>query len=204
MSSNLSIRVSEMQRFFKKASKAPIASSSGSNNSREVNSAELIPPSDPALRQPILNYNPNERDRIRRIYLTNGPCQPCNHEFPQTYVGGAMRRFNPAWFTQYSTWLEYSIDQDAAFCLCCYLFRPENLGSGGNTNSVGEGFRNWKNAKTSFVDHVGDSKSWHNQSVRQCSNLMNQRQSIQAVVERQSVRQEMNYRIQLAATVFKF
>jgi hypothetical protein len=96
--------------------------------------------------------------------------------------------------------LEYSISKGAVFCLPCYLFRSENLGSGGRTNFVGEGFRNWKKAKPSFEEHVGASNSRHNEAKKKCVVLMNQRQNIQAVVERQSVRQGMEYRIQLNAT----
>jgi len=51
-----------------------------------------------------------------------------------------LRRFNPAWFGAYPTWLEYSIAKDAAFCLYCYLFKSK----GGIDLFVGEGFSNWK------------------------------------------------------------
>ena len=113
-----------------------------------------------------------------------------------------MRRFNKDWFKpdQYGSWLEYSIDKDAAFCLCCYLFRPENLGSGGRTNFVGEGYRNWKNKKR-FDEHVGDTNSWHNQAWRKSLDLLNQRQCIQTVFEKQTARQKMDYRVQLNASV---
>jgi hypothetical protein len=93
----------KMQRFFKKALKPHVDSSSSSNPSHEVNSVEQDPPSDPALRPPIFHYNPNECDRIHRYYLTNGPCQPYNCDFPQNDFSGAMRRFNTAWFDKYKT-----------------------------------------------------------------------------------------------------
>ncbi|XP_078178591.1 uncharacterized protein LOC144572793 [Carex rostrata] len=111
-----------------------------------------------------------------------------------------MRRFNKDWFNQYNTWLEYSVEKDAAFCLCYYLFRPNYVGSGGRTVFVGEGYRNWK-SKKGFDEHVGDSNSLHNQAYRMCMNLMNQNQSIQTVLDRHSVKEDMNYRIQLNATV---
>jgi Domain of unknown function (DUF4371) len=98
--------------------------------------------------------------------------------------------------------LEYSIAKDAAFCLCCYLFRLENVGSGGRTSFVGESYRCWK-LKKSFDDHVGDSNSLHKEAYRRCMNLMNQRQNIHTVIERQSVKDGVNYRIQLAATIDK-
>jgi Domain of unknown function (DUF4371) len=96
--------------------------------------------------------------------------------------------------------LEYSIAKDAAFCLCCYLFRLENVGSGGRTSFVGEDYRCWK-LKKSFDDHVGDSNSLHKEAYKRCMNLMNQRQNIHTVIERQSVKDGVNYRIQLAATI---
>jgi Domain of unknown function (DUF4371) len=196
-----SIDFVKMQRFFKKALKSHVDSSSSSNHSHEVSTDEN-PPSDPALRPPISHYNPNERDRIRRYYLTNGPCQPYNCDFPQSeFTSGLMRRFNTIWFDKYKTWLEYSVSKDAVFCLPCYLFRPEILGSGGRTNFVGEGFRNWKKSTTSFEEHIGASNSRHNEAERKCAALMNERQNIQAMIERQSVRQGMEYRIQLNATV---
>ena len=123
-------RVKEMDKFYQRVSKRPFDSSSSSNSINEVISDEQDPPSDPAQRKPILDYNPNERDRIRRYYLIegHGPCQPHNHVFPQRNIGGTMRRFNPSWFGLHKIWLEYSIESDAVFCLCCYLFRSENLG----------------------------------------------------------------------------
>jgi hypothetical protein len=125
-----------MQRFFKKAPKLYVDSSSSFNPSHEVSSAEQDPPSDPALRPLISHYNPNECNRVRRYYLTTGLCQPYNCDFPQNNFSGVMRRFNTDWFDKYKTWLEYSISKDAVFCLPCYLFRPENLASGGRTNFV--------------------------------------------------------------------
>ncbi|KAL6573705.1 hypothetical protein OROHE_002164 [Orobanche hederae] len=85
----------------------------------EINLPDL--PTDPGLRIRILDYNPNIRDEVRRAYLLKGPCQPRSHDFPYTAFGQRSRRFNPAWFDEFSTWLEYSISKNAAYCLCCYL-----------------------------------------------------------------------------------
>ena len=79
-----------MDKYYKRTSKSPI--DSPSQESHEVDIVEQEPPSDPALRPPISQYNPNERDRIRRFYLVKGPCQPNNHDFPQRDIGGTMRR----------------------------------------------------------------------------------------------------------------
>ena len=52
---------------------------------------------------------------LRRYYLPKKkkkeqPCQPHEHDFPQTKIGGLMHRFNPKWFKEYGSWLEYSIE----------------------------------------------------------------------------------------------
>ncbi|XP_078181492.1 uncharacterized protein LOC144575272 [Carex rostrata] len=233
-----------MERFYKKESKVPVASSSqgsrqvgsslgpnrsnevegsqqigsslGPNRSNEVEGSQQIgssfdpnrsnevegsqPPYDPAKRKPISHYPPNEQDSVRRYYLGKGPCQPKNHNFPKRDISGCLRRFNNSWFNQYKNWLEYSIDKDAAFCLCCYLFRSENLGSGGGTNFVGDGYRNWK-CKKGFDDHIGDVNSGHNQAQRKCVDLMSERRSIKTCIEKASVSDQMDYRVQLNASV---
>ncbi|XP_021745244.1 uncharacterized protein LOC110711171 [Chenopodium quinoa] len=77
-------------------------------------------PHDPGKRIPIMEYPPNDRDAVRRGYITKKRCDPRTHNFPQRKVGG-MRRFNVTWFDKYE-WLEYSVEKDAAFCFVCYLF----------------------------------------------------------------------------------
>ncbi|KAG5574794.1 hypothetical protein H5410_054928 [Solanum commersonii] len=79
---------------------------------------------DPGIRKPIAEYNSNIRDDIRRYYILKKPCQPKDHKFPKTKFGKKMRQFFPDWFNG-RKWLEYSITKDAAFCLCCYLFKNE-------------------------------------------------------------------------------
>ncbi|RID75656.1 hypothetical protein BRARA_B02690 [Brassica rapa] len=79
-------------------------------------------------------------------------------------ISGAMRRFNHAWFDQYKNWLEYSIKKDAAYCLCCYLFRDSN-GKGGKTDAwTNEGFSSW-NKFSRLAEHVGKVNSFHNNAV---------------------------------------
>ena len=81
-------------------------------NRVEVNLADL--PSDLGMWIRILDYNTNIRYEVRRSYLLKGPCQPRNHEFPYTLFGSKQRRFIPAWFDEYPSWLEYSVNQNAA------------------------------------------------------------------------------------------
>ena len=107
-------------------------------------------PTDPELRIRILDYNPNIRDQVRRTYLQKGPCQPKKHNFPSKKFRELSQRFNLAWFTDYDNWLEYSIAKDAAFCLCCYLFKPYIREQADIDSLVSEGFSNWKKKKIQY------------------------------------------------------
>jgi hypothetical protein len=98
-------------------------------------SASLPPPDmnweeeiqfDPGKRKSIEQYRPNQKDLVRRKYLDNGPCQPRTADFPFKMIAGKNRRFNPAWFDEYGSWIEYSESQDKAYCFCCFLFRGRN------------------------------------------------------------------------------
>ncbi|RID44592.1 hypothetical protein BRARA_I01376 [Brassica rapa] len=97
-------------------------------------------PSDPGERKDIMEYLSHQRDEVRRKYLTKVPCQPYGHTFKQILKSGSLRRFNPAWFDQYGSWLEYSMSKERAFCLCCYLFKDEIRMQGGSDAFVKEGF----------------------------------------------------------------
>ena len=78
---------------------------------------------DPNDRKSIDEYHVNQRDEIRRAYLINRPFQPKNHNFKVRDIGCKPRRFVASWFDDYKYWLEYSVKEEAAFCLCCYLFK---------------------------------------------------------------------------------
>ncbi|XP_075111354.1 uncharacterized protein LOC107816308 [Nicotiana tabacum] len=60
---------------------------------------------------------------------------------------------------QHSKWLEYSISKDAAYCLCCYLFKNEHE-SHGNTGDAftKNGFKAWNKAIERFKAHVGEKE----------------------------------------------
>jgi len=53
-------------------------------------------PTDHCLRKKIYDYHPSDRDNIWKAYLQEGPCQPFEHNFPQTQFGKISRRFNPS------------------------------------------------------------------------------------------------------------
>ena len=133
---------------------------------------------DPGKRLPIMSIakSAQEREKIRRIYLTNGPCQPKLDNFSQFLIGVKMRRFNIQWYNEFGTWLEYSESKDAIFCLHCYLFSCEHGdGRGGRDSFMGEGFSNWKEKQRLFK-HVGKVGSIHNLCFSTAKDLMNQNQ----------------------------
>ena len=45
--------------------------------------------------------------------------------FHKKKIENIYRRFVSSWFKEYGNWLEYNVTKDAAFCLCCYLYRPD-------------------------------------------------------------------------------
>ncbi|XP_077219112.1 uncharacterized protein LOC143853280 [Tasmannia lanceolata] len=139
------------------------------------------PPVDPRLRRPIIDYHHNDRAKVRMIYLGMGPIQPRNHDFPQIMEGKENRRFNQNWFDDYPTWLEYSIAKDAAYCLCCYLFKSDSKEHVGSCDAfVVKGFSNWKKVER-FEKHIGGHNSAHNQALSKCEALRNQEQHIEAL-----------------------
>lgn len=99
-------------------------------------------PSDPSLRNRISDFDPNDQDIVRRAYLQKGPCQPSLLVFPQTIIGEKARRFNPNWFSQFGSWLEYSVKEDSVFCLKCYLFRPESVNRNMSEVFITGGYKN--------------------------------------------------------------
>ena len=93
------------------------------------------------------------------------PVQP-SRQFPSTLVGTKKRSFNPDWFKTYS-WLEYSVERDAAFCFPCRHF---SIRSGRAEDTfTKEGFRDWKHATgkegilrghASCLTHIQAVSSW--------------------------------------------
>ncbi|KAL5855458.1 hypothetical protein ACOSQ4_005260 [Xanthoceras sorbifolium] len=94
---------------------------------------------DPGKRIPIWQYPINKQDEVRRVYIDMGPCQPI-FDYPLSESGNQNRRFQRSWFTKFS-WLEYSIENDRAYCFPCYLFYSST--SQYRTFTI-EGFNNWK------------------------------------------------------------
>ncbi|GJW75930.1 hypothetical protein Tco_0135300 [Tanacetum coccineum] len=99
--------------------KTPSNAESSKRSREEINLDDL--PADPMERKRISNYNPNDREKVRRAYLLRGPYQPTGHKFPSKVIGRKKRKFIVKWFTLYKPWLEYSVKGDATYCLYCYL-----------------------------------------------------------------------------------
>ncbi|ESQ50540.1 hypothetical protein EUTSA_v10023173mg [Eutrema salsugineum] len=157
-------------------------------------------PYDPAKRKNIQDYHPDQRDEVRRKYLTRRPCQPCGHTFKQKSIRNALRRFNPHWFDQYPDWLEYSMAEEKAFCLFCYLFRVQVGKQSGCDAFVSTGFASWNKAD-SFSKHVGDHTSFHSNVKNKCEDLMRQGQSIRHALHKQNDTMKDEYRIRLSASI---
>ncbi|CAN6708544.1 unnamed protein product [Malus baccata var. baccata] len=192
-----------MERFFKKISVPPSPVIEKNDDTRGQDSTEFILsnlPSDPGKRIRILDYNPNIRDQVRRAYVLAGPQQPKTHNFPYKKYGDTQRRFNPAWFDDFPTWLEYSVEKDAAFCLCCYLFKPNIGEQAGGDFFVGEGFSNWKK-KERLLTHIGGVNSAHNQAWSNFEALRSQKQHIQSFFSKTHDEARIQYRARLNASI---
>ncbi|XP_039003134.1 zinc finger MYM-type protein 1 [Hibiscus syriacus] len=113
-----------------------------------INMNDLL--SDPADRPKITSYHPNQKDEIRRAYWIKGPCQPRGHTFPSKKIGPKLRCFIVEWFDEFD-WLEYSIKEDKAYCLCCYLFGDIVGQQGGIDAFVTEGFSTWSKKKSLYA-----------------------------------------------------
>ncbi|PIA62155.1 hypothetical protein AQUCO_00200274v1 [Aquilegia coerulea] len=155
---------------------------------------------DPGLRKQIKDYHPNERDLIRRAYLLQGLCQPKNHKFPQKLMGKYNRKFKKKWFGRFGSWLEYSIEKDAAFCLYCFLFRLDRRNQGGGKSFVEKRFDNWEKIHK-LQKQVGGVNSAHNRAYMMAQNLLIQDQHIETVISRQSDQARSEYRVNLIGVI---
>ncbi|XP_047949280.1 zinc finger MYM-type protein 1-like [Salvia hispanica] len=164
----------------------------------EVNPENIV--SDPGLRSPIASYDVQIRDRIRREYVSKGPCQPKGHVFRKTSYGKEKRSFQAKWFEKH-IWLEYSVEKEAAFCFWCYLFKPINANRFGDDVFVSTGFKNWKKALAIFREHEGSANSTHDQARILFEGFKNQRQSVDYNLRKYDKEDEVNYRIRLTASL---
>jgi Domain of unknown function (DUF4371) len=137
---------------------------------------------------------------VRRAYLNKGPTQPWHHNFTQRDIGGKTRRFNPDWFNEFGSWLEYSEEEEAAFCLYYFLFKLEVRQQVGGDSFVTTSFKGW-NKKDRLYTLIGDVNSSHNQDVKMGEALKNQRQAIATIFNKKSEQSMKDYRIRLTASL---
>jgi hypothetical protein len=139
----------------------------------EWNSNHIEP--DPGIRIPIDKFHPNIRDEVRLAYVARGPTRPVGHIYPRDHFD---RTFCEAWYTKH-TWLEYSVEKNAAYCFYCFLFRKDPVDEKfGHTTFTKDGFTTWKNAYRAFPLHVGGANSIHNQARTAYEDYKNQRSSV--------------------------
>ncbi|KAM3307982.1 hypothetical protein P3S67_009726 [Capsicum chacoense] len=115
-----------MENFFKKVNYSQSSSSNVNvNRSCLITNLDLGSlKADTGERRPISDYDPRIRDEVRIFYIEKGPCQPILKPYPSSEIGGRMCQFASSWFKGlHSTWLEYSVEKDVDYCLCCYLFK---------------------------------------------------------------------------------
>ena len=158
-----------MEKYFKR--KAPELDS---RSLQDINWEEEIK-YDPGLRKQIDSYHPNQREKVRRKYLENGPCQPRTCNFPVSYIGDKPRRFIPEWFDEFGSWLEYSESKGRAYCFYCFLFREKK--DAGYEAFVVNGWNGY-HRKDRLRLHVGDVGGLHFVAMKKCDDLLRREQHI--------------------------
>ncbi|KAL5783397.1 hypothetical protein ACOSP7_008426 [Xanthoceras sorbifolium] len=157
---------------------------------------------DPGKCIPIWQYPINKQDEVRRVYIDMGPCQPI-FDYPLSESGNQNRRFQRSWFTKFS-WLEYSIENDRAYCFPCYLF--DSSTSQYRTFTI-EGFNNWKRVNCGdncpLKKHEGgdDHRSLHNTAIQQWANLKDPSLHIDKRINKQSSQAVMQNRLLLKTSI---
>ncbi|KAL4610519.1 hypothetical protein ACB092_08G056000 [Castanea dentata] len=159
---------------------------------QKVDMSSLQLKRDPGLRRQIYTYHVDQRDEIRRRYITLGPYQP---RFKKIFKSEKGRSFQGSWYEDdcFKPWVEYSPKKDAAFCLLCFLFHKPTGHDGQNAFTV-NGFKNWKKVRN------GESCSF-NLPYKACQDLMNQSQHIDRIVGNFTSEQIVNNRVRLKASI---
>jgi hypothetical protein len=110
-------------------------------------------------------------------------------------VGGKKRDFNPKWFDEFGSWLEYSIEKDAAYCLYYFLFSSQVEGQQRDSEAfVNIGWNGWNKGSARLLAHVDGSNSIHMRNEMKGKALMNERQAIATYFQRQFKKSVKEYR----------
>jgi hypothetical protein len=129
-----------------------------------------------------------ERKLEDTIYK-KGLSQPKTVDFKQVKMSGLMHKFNPSWFKEFESWLEYSEHDGGAYFLYCYLFNESKKGV---DTFITEGFKSW-NKKDRLLRHIGGPNSFHNQAIKKCDALQNKKLSIQNLLRKQTEQSKRDY-----------
>ncbi|KAG2620807.1 hypothetical protein PVAP13_3NG200304 [Panicum virgatum] len=157
-----------MERYFKRKASCPAED--------EINWDEKIQ-YDPGLRKEIDSYHPNLREKVRRKYLENGPCQPRGINFPLLNIGekDKQRRFMREWFDEFGPWLEYSEKTQRVYCFYCFLFREKK--DAGYDVFVVNGWNGF-HRKERLRSHMGEVGGLHYNAMKKCDDLLHRKQHI--------------------------
>ncbi|XP_048566553.1 zinc finger MYM-type protein 1-like [Triticum urartu] len=153
---------------------------------------------DPSKRLPISSYHANDQDRVRRRYIDLGACQPKDHKFEIRDFSGHPRRFCPTWFKDYK-WLEYSVQEEAAFCFVCYLFKDKTKSPGGDA-FVNGGFNNW-NLKARLKRHIGAVSSAHAEAQEKYDMFTTPTTSIRESIASNTTQYKVLYKLRVTWTL---
>ena len=156
-------------------------------------------PKDPADRQKITSYKSNIRDDVRRAYLLQGPCQIRLQSFPTKSIASRDRRFVASWYDEFN-WLEYSVKEDKAYCLYCYVCGDLMEQRGGRDAFVSQGFNTWSK-KDAFRIHMGNVDSFHNKAKEKCELLMREKQAINVIMRKQTEVVDNKYKARLRVSI---
>ena len=137
---------------------------------------------------------------MRRAYVSLGPFQQPQDEYPTSAIGNKARRFSPIW-SQAHPWLEYSPAQNAVYCFPCFLFAKN---ASPNKPFVTQGVSSWnkitgKDCK--LLKHAGQVNSAHSRNMSAWQSLPIQQRSIQTLLHRQCQQQIADNVLRLSASI---
>jgi hypothetical protein len=111
------------------------------------------------------------------------------------------KKFNPDWFDEFGSWLEYSEEKDKAYCFCCFLFRDRgSKKEAGYEAFVVNGWDSW-HMKARSKEHVGNIGSVHNQAMKKYVDLLKKDQHIDVTLNIQSEAAKRAYFTRLNASI---
>ncbi|XP_024010073.1 uncharacterized protein LOC18008840 [Eutrema salsugineum] len=136
---------------------------------------------DPAKRKNIQESNTMEQFLKRRSPPSNIELDDLPHDLAKQKN---IQDYHPDQRDEYPDWLEYSMSEEKAFCLFCYLFRVQVGKQSGCDAFVSTGFSSWNKAD-SFSKLVCDHTSFHSNAKNKCEDLMRQGLSFRAHNEKE-------------------